>query len=146
MTEVTIRTASGIIIAAPAFPEECSYVRLLNRNGDELVYWDSQEWQDEPTEVMGALIAGFCAGPEGVAESLSLPVIEHYKVIMHEHRDPETDEPLFWSNTDGWGSLDSATLFAEDENVNLPSEAWGFLSLGQRFVGECSACQKANPQ
>ena len=148
MTEVTIRTENGIVIAAPAFPAECSYVRLLTADGDELVYWDSQEWQDDPTEVMGAFLASLCIGAGRVAEILKLkpPVHAEYKVIMHEHRDPESDEPLFWSNCDGWVSLEAATLFEKDECVNLPREAWGFVNVGKRQVPECSACRKAKWQ
>jgi hypothetical protein len=28
-----------------------------------------------------------------------------------------SDEPIFWSNEDGWGSLESATVFSEDEVI-----------------------------
>ena len=51
------------------------------------------------------------------------------KVIMHEHRCPETDEPLFWSNQDGWVDLGSATVFGLDEDVRLAQEAWGVITL-----------------
>lgn len=48
---------------------------------------------------------------------------------MHEHRCPETDEPLFWNNQDGWVDLESATVFSLDEDIRLPHEAWGVLIL-----------------
>ncbi len=52
-------------------------------------------------------------------------------VIAHEHRCPETDAPLFWSNEDGWVDLPAATVFTVKETTefNLPLEAWGWLGL-----------------
>lgn len=52
-------------------------------------------------------------------------------VIMHEHRDPIDDAPLFWSNKVGWTTLDEATVFTGSEKVrfDLPQEAWGWLLL-----------------
>jgi len=42
-------------IRTPAFPEQASYVRIL-RAGYEVAYWVSDEWQEEPQEVMGAIL------------------------------------------------------------------------------------------
>ena len=52
-------------------------------------------------------------------------------VIMHNHRDPEDDAPLFWNNTDGWCWLSEADTFTPDERatLHLPLEAWGWLLL-----------------
>ena len=50
-------------------------------------------------------------------------------VIMHEHRDPETDAPLFWNNANGWVDLQSATVFSDEDKWNLPMESWGVLNL-----------------
>lgn len=32
------------------------YVRLVDENGQEVVYWDSEEWAADPVLVMGAII------------------------------------------------------------------------------------------
>jgi len=32
------------------------YVRLCDPNGNEIVYWDQEEWRDDPALVMGAII------------------------------------------------------------------------------------------
>ena len=56
-----------------------------------------------------------------------------YKVIMHAHRDSESDEPLFWNNQDGWVSLATATIFDADEDIPLPYESWGTLELPSEF-------------
>ncbi len=40
--------------------KECelgAYVRFCDKRGGEVVYWDKQEWADEPEEVMGAILA-----------------------------------------------------------------------------------------
>jgi hypothetical protein len=46
----------GGSIRCPAFPEDCSYVRVCNDNGDEIAYWTADEWREEPEQVMGAII------------------------------------------------------------------------------------------
>ena len=33
------------------------YVRLVDPDGCEVLYWDHQEWVDDPVVVMGAIIA-----------------------------------------------------------------------------------------
>ena len=32
------------------------YVRLVDKNGAEYLYWDQEEWADDPALVMGAII------------------------------------------------------------------------------------------
>ena len=54
--EFVIQASSGRFICAPAYPEECSYVRIVDRAGHELAYWTSDEWKEAPEEVMGAIL------------------------------------------------------------------------------------------
>ena len=44
---------------------------------------------------------------------------------------PDDDEPLFWSNSDGWGSLTNATVFSSYERTyySLPLGAYGWIEL-----------------
>lgn len=56
MDEAAIEFKSGHQIRVPAYPNPCSYIRIVKPNGEELVYWDSNEWRDEPEEVMGAIM------------------------------------------------------------------------------------------
>lgn len=44
-------------IRCPAYPEECDYVRITDLEGNEVVYWHFNEWQEEPQLVMGAILA-----------------------------------------------------------------------------------------
>jgi hypothetical protein len=53
--ETVIELASGSV-RCPAHPAPCEYVRVCDENGDEVVYYDKQEWIDEPVDVMGALL------------------------------------------------------------------------------------------
>jgi hypothetical protein len=131
-SEVRVRTETGIILAAPAYPADCSYVRVLGSDGEELAYWDRQEWKEAPEEVMGAI----CGGCEVIGKSdgrsqgiCSGNTEKLYKVIMHMHRDSITDEPLFWSNEQGWVSLEEATMFPDSEEVRMPDEAWGTVRV-----------------
>lgn len=42
-------------IHSPAYPEPCSYVRVVCA-GLEIAYWSDNEWQESPSEVMGAIL------------------------------------------------------------------------------------------
>lgn len=46
---------SGRELRCPAYPEECTYVRIVV-DGLEIAYWIEDEWRDAPAEVMGAII------------------------------------------------------------------------------------------
>lgn len=47
-------------VRVPAYPTECEYVRVVHNRGEgnviEKAYWDSDEWQESPAEVMGAIM------------------------------------------------------------------------------------------
>ena len=54
--ETRIRTLSGFVLAAPAYPDDVDYVRVLDPKGREIAYWCSDEWEESPMEVMGAIL------------------------------------------------------------------------------------------
>jgi hypothetical protein len=60
MDEHKLVLANGLSIVCPAHPNPCSYVRVCKMNGDDVGYWDSEEWKDDPQGVMGAIL-GACA-------------------------------------------------------------------------------------
>lgn len=46
-------------LRCPAYPANCDYVRITTIIANQVVevaYWVSDEWQDDPTTVMGAII------------------------------------------------------------------------------------------
>ena len=43
-------------LVTPAFPDDCSYVRLVMDGEIEIVYWDWKEWEEDPKVVMGAIV------------------------------------------------------------------------------------------
>ena len=54
----TIRSASSTHAAG-------DYVRVCNKLGEELVYWDHAEWAESPVEVMGAILISANLGGDG---------------------------------------------------------------------------------
>jgi hypothetical protein len=57
-TEMWIPLPNGTAFVFPhakVSPEGCDYVRIVHSDGCEQVYWDSEEWKQEPAFVMGAI-------------------------------------------------------------------------------------------
>lgn len=58
--EVRLLLPSGGELCFPAYTGAgdtgVDYVRVLSPQGDERVYWTSQEWAEDPEGVMGALM------------------------------------------------------------------------------------------
>lgn len=62
-----------------AAPDGVDYVRIVNANGGELVYWVSDEWAEEPIEVMGAICGAMLGEPvAGYADEQAMPCKPHY--------------------------------------------------------------------
>ena len=67
--EVILPLANGCTLRSgvynPNDPEAMTcgeYVRLCNPRGRELLYWDQEEWRDDPALVMGAIINAAARG------------------------------------------------------------------------------------
>ena len=83
--ESAVKIRNGNSIRMPAFPEECSYVRVINPFGEEVAYWISDEWKDDPQEVMGAILgAAMGAAPDDI----------HVVVVEQDGGPPETAKPI----------------------------------------------------
>jgi hypothetical protein len=54
--ECAVTLAGGRKLVCPAFPSDCTYVRIVSPDGHEEVYWASDEWRDDPEVVMGAIM------------------------------------------------------------------------------------------
>ena len=57
--ECVIELASGRTIRTDSYadsPEGSTYVRICDQDGTEAAYWTSDEWREEPGEVMGAIL------------------------------------------------------------------------------------------
>ncbi len=62
--EAFIPLPSGNFLAFPTTdenPEGCDYIRIVGKSGCELGYWSYEEWEEDPTEVMRAIM-GACQG------------------------------------------------------------------------------------
>lgn len=62
--ESSVALPGGWELRCPAYPEECSYVRILNRDGREVGYWNEDEWRLDPAEVMGAIVGAMKGGED----------------------------------------------------------------------------------
>lgn len=65
--ECVVLTHSGREIRCPAYPESCTYFRIVDQ-GFELAYWSIDEVAESPAEVLGAIMGGLKNGvqvPEG---------------------------------------------------------------------------------
>jgi hypothetical protein len=50
----------------PKFPLPCDYVRMVRRHDlTEIAYWVVDEWEENGSEVMGAIIGAMCEGVRG---------------------------------------------------------------------------------
>ncbi len=54
--ECVIRISDRMSLVCPAYPEDCSYLRLVIDDKIECGYWHWEEWQDDPQNVMGAIM------------------------------------------------------------------------------------------
>ena len=51
-----VELADGKIIRCPAHPAPCDSVTVYDKEGNEIVHFDIQEWIDDPAYVMGAIM------------------------------------------------------------------------------------------
>lgn len=59
--EVVVHLADGWTLRSGVYGPDSpftsgDYVRLVTPNGEESLYWDSEEWANDPALVMGAII------------------------------------------------------------------------------------------
>ena len=54
--ECVVELPTGCQLRAPADPDPCDYVRLVDPVVGEVAYWDSAEWAEDPKGVMGAIV------------------------------------------------------------------------------------------
>lgn len=62
--ESSINLPNGKVVF-PAAPAEVTYVRVLNEKDREIAYWDVNEWEEEPEDVMGAILGAIKRAVEG---------------------------------------------------------------------------------
>lgn len=77
--ECVVRTVSGFSLAASAYPNEVDYLRVINPQGQELMYWSIDEIQEDPAEVLGAVIGALRPSGATVAKPLRQPALRGYR-------------------------------------------------------------------
>lgn len=81
--ESVIELPGDISLHMPAHPLPCEYLRVVDRSvgkGVELMYWSSDEWRDQPEEVIGAvmgLLKGFQPTLAVALEKLRVPPLAY---------------------------------------------------------------------
>lgn len=60
--ESVLRVHTGFQLRTPAYPEPCSYLRVCDPIGRETAYWNSAEWQEDPEDVLGAVVGALVRG------------------------------------------------------------------------------------
>jgi len=60
----------GKLVCCPAYPADCDYVRISDFEGNELIYYHSDEWEEEPAFVMGAIMACIGNTPDKIIRRL----------------------------------------------------------------------------
>lgn len=71
--EAVARVHNGFQLRSPAYPEECTYVRVCDPLGREISYWSADEWKDAPEEVMGAVMGALVRGTSWRASKAPSP-------------------------------------------------------------------------
>jgi hypothetical protein len=108
--ECVTKAEDGREIRCPAFPEECSYVRVLDENGAEVGYWNFEEWQEDPQEVMGAILGCLHGQREDEADLMEVTVGDRRIEISGQARLTCT-----LIHYDHEGFVESVLLHDEDE-------------------------------
>jgi hypothetical protein len=60
--ECILQVHTGFTLRTPAYPENCDYVRVCDPLGREVSFWNTQELQESPEEVMGAVVGALVRG------------------------------------------------------------------------------------
>ena len=58
-SECSIKVPNGRLVS-PSFPTDCDYIRIVNDEGYEVVYWHYNEFEEDPKLVLGALMGVLC--------------------------------------------------------------------------------------
>ncbi len=54
--ESVVYLINGKELHCPAAPAPCHYIRVVDSDGSEIVYYDENEFAEGPADVMGALM------------------------------------------------------------------------------------------
>ena len=125
--ECVIMTLNGRKIKTAAYPNECDYVRITDRADNEIAYWVSDEWQESPTEVMGAIIGALNGGPDIELPTFATKKAKAMKVLTEPLNSAEIQNMLEERCTviipmdlDDWAlGIDGVNDIAEGKIVGL---------------------------
>lgn len=105
--ECVLLLHSGREIRTPAYPEPCSYVRVV-QNGFELAYWNIEEIREDPEQVVGAIIGAAKGGVE-------TPDVIDLRVTVRA--DMQRPEPSAGAETISPSALEAVPVEAEVQAI-----------------------------
>jgi hypothetical protein len=80
--ECALQAHTGFYLKTPAYPADCTYVRVCDPLGREIVYWDEEEWRQDPAGVMGAIVGALNRGSDVRApQSEALPGVSRLQEL-----------------------------------------------------------------
>jgi hypothetical protein len=72
LEEIAVKTQAGEYLVFPSYaqnPQGVDYVRFIDKQGNELAYWNSDEWAEDPELVMGAIMGALQNGAESIEDT-----------------------------------------------------------------------------
>lgn len=60
--EIAITHTNGASLLFPAYPEQVSYVRVVDAQDREIAYWTINEVAEDPADVLGAIFGAVLGG------------------------------------------------------------------------------------
>ena len=71
MQEVVVFSKDNLQVRCPSSPKQCKHIRIVREEEDgtltEMLYWDSEEWQEDPDlSCIGAIMGAITSISQGV--------------------------------------------------------------------------------
>lgn len=62
LNESWITHSNGASLLFPAYPEQVSYIRVVDAEAREIAYWTIDEVSEDPVDVLGAIFGAVLGG------------------------------------------------------------------------------------
>lgn len=117
--EVAIRVQSGNFLVfqnTQTNPQGTSYLRVLEPHGKEIAYWDANEWEENPENVIGAVCGALLLKPSQPSDYFATYDVYRKGCFVTKrfarfqsktHAQQCLDK---WNDPDGWSYLNLQTI------------------------------------
>lgn len=115
--ESVLTLSDGKRLICPAYPDPCAYVRIEDRYERELLYWEWNEWADDPMGVIGALFGALKTSHDTLVQERRQYIIgqgydpilwgrlwltTHYSLTLHPGLEAEIEKSLDYAENHGF--------------------------------------------